>query len=123
VAGRGLEHVERALHVDLAVARGIGHRGRHAGLRGQVVDRLGPRGVDGRVEPRPLRDVDLLEVGAGRDVLGLAGRQVVDHDDAVPVGEQRCGYVRADEPRAAGDDRGSARHLAQPGNQEELIGR
>ena len=120
---RGLEHVERALHVDLAVAGGIGHGRGHAGLGGQVVDRLGVRRIDRGVERRPLRDVDLHEVGAGRNVLGLAGREVVDHDDAVAVREQRRGDVRADEARAAGDDRGSARHLARPVKREQCIGR
>ena len=50
--------------------------------------------------------VALDELGARRHVLAPAGRKVVEHDDAVTVGQGALGEVAAYEAGAAGDEEG-----------------
>src|SRR6185437_12395707 len=53
-----------------------------------------------------IADVDLVELGPCWHPLALARREVVDDRDPVAAGEQGVCDVGADEPGAAGDDRG-----------------
>src|SRR5581483_5753601 len=102
VPARGLEDAHRPEHVHVRVERRLLDRHADVGLRGEVEDELGPRVVEHRVGVADVRDVQ----GRGaRDALAAAPREVVEHVDLVPSGEERVGDVRADEPRAPGDDR------------------
>src|SRR3990170_465078 len=77
---------------------------------GVVERRLDPRQsreVEHRVSPAQRRepavgsrDIELDEVGRGVDVRLVAGREVVEHGDPPPVGEQQVDDVRADEARS-----------------------
>ena len=78
------------------------------GLRGEVVDGLRPDVGEQVVERLP--DVALDELCARGDVLALAGRERVDHDDLVALDDQRVDDVGSDEAGAAGDDRSHAPH-------------
>ena len=60
--------------------------------------------IECAVEQIGVRDVQLLESGAVRNVRLLPGRQVVDDDHLVASSEEGVGHVRADEARATGDD-------------------
>ena len=66
-----------------------------------------PRLGDQRRQRRGVADVELDQLGAGRqrpvEVLPPAGREVVDDRHLVAAREQRVDQVRADESRAAGD--------------------
>ena len=88
----------------------------------QVVDRARQRGevedrVDRAVDVDVVGDVVLDEVEAPvaeqvGDVARMAGRQVVERDDVVAIGQQPVRQVRADEAGPAGDD--DAPHAQSP---------
>ncbi len=65
-------------------------------------------GAHVHVEEREL----LAVVPALREVRDASGREVVDADDAVALGQQSIGEMRADEPGAPGHQDG--RHDANP---------
>src|SRR5438552_1953685 len=69
---------------------------------------------DGRPPKLDRRAVARRE--AAHVLLDAAAREVVEKHDAVPIGEQALGDVRADESRAAGDQDVPARgpHRARP---------
>ena len=102
-AGR-LEDVHRADDVDLGVEHRPLDRGADVGLGGEMQDdvrpQLGSERLDGGIA-----DVELVELGAGGEVLARAGREVVDDVHLVPAREQRVDDVRADEARSACDER------------------
>jgi len=105
-AARGsLEHVQRALDVDVAVANRVLHRGHHAGLRCQVEDRLRRDLCDDRVQGGPVDDVQLAQVRLGGHATRVAGGQIVDDRHVAALRQQRVYHVRADEAGAAGHDR------------------
>ena len=106
---RGLEQVDRAEHVDLRVVVGPRDRDPHVDLRRQVV-------ADGRLHAREelvlrLADIALDELDAVREVLSLAGREVVEDDDFLAARDERFRDVRADEPRSSCDEHRHARIL------------
>ena len=103
VAARGLEHAQRPEHVHLGVELGP--------LDGRADVRLG-REVEADVRLRRVErgvrvaaDVALVQHGAGRDVLALPGREVVEHVHLVAAREQGLDDVRADEASAPCDER------------------
>ncbi len=100
---RGLQHVDGARHVDRGVGGRVGHRQAHVGLGGEVPDHVGPVLGEGGLEGRGVADVD----GGERrlDPVALALGEVVDGEHVVAAGGERVDQVRADEARAAGDDR------------------
>ena len=99
-----LEDVHRADDVDLGVEDGPLDRGADVGLGGEMQDdvrpKLGSERLDGRIA-----DVELVELGAGGEVVARAGREVVDDVHLVPAREQRIDDVGADEAGAACDER------------------
>src|SRR4029077_16833236 len=89
----GLDDVQRALHVDLAVAARVLHRGHHAGPRGEMEDRARlPLLHDGRKRVE-VHDVDLPQVRLRRYTTALAGGEIVDHGHLIAVAEQRVDAV------------------------------
>jgi hypothetical protein len=61
-----------------------------------ALDRAGHHGLVGHAA--------LHEGGPLGDVLGAAGRQVVQHDHLVATRQQRVHEVRSDEPGSTGDE-------------------
>ena len=83
-----IHHVERALHVDLAVAAGVGHGGDDAGLRGEVEDRARGLLLDRGVQRRAVGDVERVQLRSLRHVLRAPRGEVVDDAHLVAVGQQ-----------------------------------
>ena len=105
---RQAERLVRAERADLQRLDRLAQVVDRAGQRGEVEDR-----VDLAVDVDVLGDVVLDELealvaGEVADVARVAGEQVVERDDRVPVGQQAVGEMRADESGAAGDQ--DARH-------------
>ena len=100
----GLEDVHRADDVDLGVEDRPLDRRTDVGLRGEMEDDVRPELRAERLD-RGIADVELVELGAGGEVLARAGREVVDNVHLVPAREQRVDDMGADEPRAACDER------------------
>ena len=88
-----LDDVERAHHVDFAVAPGVLDRGDHARLRGEVEDRVGLDLLDERQQPVEFDDVQLAQLGVCGDAARIAGGQVVDDRHLVALAEQRVDDV------------------------------
>ena len=103
----GLQHRNRSEHVGARVQRGMIHRVADVDLRRQVEDQLGPGGLEHRGDRVGIADVSDLQgrpLGDRRlQVLGLPGREGVDHRHAVSARDQRIDQVRADESGAACD--------------------
>ncbi len=76
----------------------------HLGVGDEPLDELCVGG-------RALDELDLL--GDPVEVRGHAGRQVVEHDDAVAPADERIDEVRADEPGSTGDEDPGGGHGAQ----------
>ena len=109
VAPRGLEDVDRAEHVHGRVERRVRDGLANVRLGGQVEDPIRDEAVDRVLEPGPVGDVALGELGSPRrgavEVRPPPGRQVVDDEDVGTGLEQRVDEVRADEAGATGDQR------------------
>src|SRR4029077_12993241 len=73
-----------------------------------------PASVRHLVECSPIGDVDDLQCGLARDATSVSGGEVVNDEHAPVVGEKRVHDVRADEARAAGDDRVPLRQRLPP---------
>ena len=115
-AGRGLQHLGpaalgHAQHVDRPHHRRLHRLDRvelivaRRGGAGEVVDLID-------FQPDRLRDVvpDQLEVRPAeqvRDVRLLAGEEIVEADDVVPLVDEPFAQVRAEKARAAGDENAS----------------
>src|SRR5205814_1524404 len=99
----GLEHVDRPEHVDPCVLTRVRGGEAHVDLRGEVEAELRPHLVEDRLQRVP--DVELREAGPFRHLVAPSRREIVHDMDLVPAGKQRVDEVRADEPRASGDDR------------------
>ena len=74
--------------------------------------RSGAELVEGGRERRSVGDVDLGEAHAGRQPVGVAGREVVDHEYLVAVSHERVHDVRADEARPTGHERPLRHHAS-----------
>ena len=100
-----LEQVERPADVHVGVEPRVGDRPPHVDLRRVVDEHLDAGARDQR---RGLRgaDVEAVQLGAGRDVLLAAARQVVDNQHAMPGPQQGLGDVGPDEASAPGDTDG-----------------
>ena len=101
---RRLEQIDRPEHVDRRVVFGPRDRDPHVDLSGEVV-------TDVRLDAREelvlrLADVPLDELHALGEVLALARREIVEHDDVLAPGDERLHDVRADEPRSSGNQDG-----------------
>ena len=114
------EDVEAAEHVHLGVEGGAGDRHPHVGLGGQVEHDLGLPAAD-QVDDGRVADVDLVDlevvaaVGPGLGQVGdRAAGEVVDHVDAVALGEQAVDERRADEPCSARHQRSHQLLLRDP---------
>ena len=99
-----VHHVQRAPHVDLAVAARVLDGGHHARLRGEVEDRAGGRPLDRRVQRRAVGDVERVQPRRLRHVARVPRGEVVDHVHLVALREQGVHEVRADEAGSAGDE-------------------
>ena len=102
---RGAQHVDGPLDVGARVEGRVGHRLAHVDLGGEVEDRVGLRLSDRLRDGVGVANVDVDEsrpllLGV-REVVLLAGREVVDHRDRVAAGEQAVDQVRPDEAGAA----------------------
>ena len=100
---RRLAHVQRAADVHVEVVLRALDRNGDARLRREVADHVRVEPLDRLPELLRVEDVDAPKLGGGGDVLLPTGREVVDHEQRGAVGEERVGYVRADEPGASGD--------------------
>jgi hypothetical protein len=89
----GVEEGHRSRHVDVPVQVRARHRLRDLDLPGEVQHRLEAR--PGRQHPRRLVHRQPAELHAVRDVIGVARRQVVEHDHLMP---RRCQGVRHHAP-------------------------
>ncbi len=94
-------------------AEGADFQGRDRQL--EIIDRAGGRREMKDVIKFLLRDIDVIgdvmldeEVirvaGEVRDVRGVAGDQVIDRDDAVPLAQEPVGQMRPEKARATGDN-------------------
>ena len=109
----GLEHVEEAGEVGLAVGLRVLDGVAHPGLGGQVDDAVEALAREKRVQPGTVGDVEPLEREARlrpqarqarflqrRLVIGI---EVVDAHDRVAARQQPLGDVHSDEAGGAGD--------------------
>ncbi len=60
-------------------------------------------------------DVADDQIGALRQVVAMAGGQIVQHPDGVAARDQRVAQMRTDEPRAAGDQEAAHARPSAPG--------
>ena len=99
----GLQQGGRSQHVDAGVEDGVVDGAANAGLRRLVEDGLGPLDAEQLVDPgRP--QVHLVEARVRLQMLDVAGREVVQDDHVVAVGQQPIGDVGSDEARASRDE-------------------
>ena len=101
--GRGLthgfQHPRDAEGGELSRENGLVPRGLHEALRGEIIDLVGLRFVDDVGERRLIEQIGRDEFDA-IDKMGNAlvrgGRRAADDaDNAIPLGEQQFGEVRA----------------------------
>ncbi len=98
------ENVQRAADVDLVRGERVVHTPLHRGERRLMEHEISALG--GPADRRQVGDAALHHLDAiahALQVLALAGREVVEHDDRVAAPHQGLDEVRADEPRAARD--------------------
>lgn len=93
--------------VRLRVVERIGHRVAHVNLGGELEDHLRAMGGEQLVEidVEEIR-LDEGQLSAGLDIVEvgeLSSREVVDHDDLVPLGDEQIDQMRTDEPSATSD--------------------
>ena len=100
----GFEDAHRPDDVDLGVEDGPLDRRADVGLGGEMEDDVGPELSAERFDGG-VADVELVELGAGGEVVARAGGEVVDDVHLVAAREQRVDDMRADEARAACDER------------------
>jgi hypothetical protein len=105
VAAGPLEDVDRAERVHLGVERGIGNRDADVRLRSEVEAHVRTVLGEGRSDRGVIPDVRLDELCALPHVLALPAGEVVQDDDVITPGDERVGYVRADEARPPCHDR------------------
>ena len=98
----GLQQRRSPQQVHAGVEHGVLDRSTDARLGGLVDDRFRPLDREELVQPGRV-DVHLVEARPGRQLLDVAGRQVVQDHHLVAGAEQPIGDVRADEPRPAAD--------------------
>ena len=101
VVDGGAQDVETAHDIDLRVVAGIRDRPRDLGLRGVVVDELGPEGRDDGLHLRQVPHIGAVHARGRVHVVPAPGAHVVEHRDLVPRGDVCINDVRADESRAA----------------------
>ena len=96
--------------VDLGVEGRVLDRYPHVGLGGEVEDHLRPA-LGHQVGQARVADVEAVEGepavghGPGRAEVGQrTGREVVDHVDLLPLGQEALDEAGADEPGAPGDE-------------------
>ena len=131
---RGFEDVDGAFDVHALVKRRLLQAGPHAGARGemddlvefcggkQIVHRAGIRQIAGDEGERLAERLDVRE-RAALDLRVVKIVEVVEGPDAVAVMEQAFANVRADEARAAGDEKIHAATLTTEGETVENAGR
>ena len=102
---RGLEHVDRAHHVDLGVERRARGRDPHVDLGREVEDHLGLLLLQQSRDEVAVTDVldDKLSASRqrGLEVRPASGREVVQRDYLVAAFDQRVDQVGTDEPCAS----------------------
>ncbi len=101
----GLEQSERRHHVALPVEPRLGDRLLDPDLRREVEDRVNLLVAEERGDICGAGHIAEDERDPRRHGIAMAARQVVDHDRLVPGVDERLHHVRADEARAAGDQR------------------
>jgi hypothetical protein len=99
----GLQQRRGSQHVHPGVEDRVLDGATNAGL-GRLVDN-GLRALDPKQLVDPGRvEIHLVEAGVRLHVLDVPGRQVVEDDHLVAVGQQPVGDMRADEAGAPGDE-------------------
>src|SRR5512132_1198056 len=102
------EHVDRSHHVDGCIEHGVVHRGRDRGLGSEVHHDIRPQpfeqGQEALSSNVHVEERELVAVPAClADVGDPTGRQVVDRDDPMSLGQQAIAQVRTDEPGSSRD--------------------
>src|SRR5438445_9992669 len=101
VTSARLNQLKRRPLVDPVVLLWKVHRTKDRGARGAMDDDL--RRVAGQNRREVGRgEVDLVDLGRGRNVAALAAAQIVEDDHAGAGSQQRLGEVRADKTGASG---------------------
>ena len=98
-----LEQRERAEHVVVVVATGLGDRFADVGIRGEVHDRLGPVPAQDGVERIPIARVGHFE-RAPRQVAQAGAFQVIEADGLQAAARECLARVAADVAGRAGDE-------------------
>jgi hypothetical protein len=99
---RGVEHAERAQHVDVEVGLRIFHRTDHRARGGEVHDR--PQADERHVKVRGVADVPLDEIGVHVGQMGrITSGEIVENANPVAAGDQTANQGSPHESGAAGD--------------------
>ena len=110
-----LEQANARHDVDIRVEKRVSHRLAHVHLRGVMIHRLGPLGLEDLAQ-LGAADIQLVEFGFGVQVRTAAGREVIHHHHFMARLDQQVNHVRTNK---TGPTRNKYLHSLAPFHQSD----